>query len=254
MNTKIFRAIFLVALGLICANLVLPLSPVSAQGPGQGLPLPGAWPSAQPLQLGVPSTAGTFSPSSSPSNTQLPVGVVVSSPVVPQNIPAGAIYVTPVPSSNAFLQTPPNVSVPQAQAPMVNYGNTRNDALMPDGSWQTLGAGGVVWYLIASGGPHIDVKLTAEPISGVLLDIFAPNQSDVPIGRGTATKSDPPTLIWSGGSWRTNGNWYARITNSYSAPIRFQVVSTATQMGQKDCYSYWENIGTSLVYWTECNR
>jgi hypothetical protein len=254
MNTKIFRAIFFVALGLICAKFVLPLSPVSAQGPGQGLPLSGSWPSAQPLQVGVPSTAGTFSPLSSPSFTQLPVGVISSPPGVPQNVPAGAIYVTPVPPPNASPQTVTNANAPQIQAPTVNYGNTRNDALTPDGSWQTLGSGGVVWYLIGTGGPHIDVKLTTEPHSGVLLDIFAPNQSDVPIGRGTATKSDPPTLIWSGGSWRTNGNWYARITNSYYAPIRYQLVSTATPMGKKDCYSYWEYIGPSLVYWTECNR
>jgi hypothetical protein len=245
------------ALVLVLGNLVVSQPLVWADGPVQGLPLGVAtpWPAAQPLKLGQ-----SFAPAQ-------PLSPVISAPMVPLSQPPpvavlplntnpAVIYVTPGPSQ-VTVPSAPIISVPPASsqivAPIVNSGSTPNDALTPTGTWQTLGAGSAVWYLIATGGPHIDVWMTSEPHLNVTLDIFAPNQSNVPIGRGTPLKSDPTTMIWSGGSWRTNGNWYARVTNYYPAPIQYQLTSSATQIGTKDCVSYWEYIGPNPAYWTKCN-
>ena len=256
MNAKILYALTLIVLGFVLANVMVPMTPASADGPVPGLPwgknVP--WPTAQPLKLGMP-----FSPAQ-PSSPVSPA-VVAPAPaplgVMPLNTGSSVIYVTPVPplvaSSQVVVPSAPSVLPPQVSPPVVNSGASRNDALTPTGDWQTLAGGSEAWYLIGTGGPHIEVWMTAEPHLNVTLDIFAPNESSVPIGRGTPSKKDPTTVYWSGGSWRTNGNWYARVTNYYAAPIRYMLNSTATQLGTKSCYSYWEYIGKDYVYWTRCN-
>ena len=99
----------------------------------------------------------------------------------------------------------------------------------------------------------MDVWLDANPLGGVSMAIYAPNGSDTPIGRGTPDNSNPPRLVWSGGHWQGEDNWYALITNSNPVPVQYRIQSTARDISNKTCFSYWEYIGTALVYWTKCD-
>ena len=248
MKTKFMtRAACLIVIAFIVAILVMPAITISAEEPPwpSGLPwlTTTPWPTAHPLAVGVPFSSGAL-----PAQTPAPVNappppVVLSSPVIVPPSPA-SVNVSPSP----VVLPATNV----APVPVTRGGTSRQDALTPTDTWQTLGAGSSAWYLIGSDGAHMQVFLDAELHLGVSLDIFAPNQSDVPIGRGTPLKAEPTRLFWEGGSWRTNGEWYAAVRNNNPVPVRYKIASTAKPIGAKSCYSYWEYIGTNLVYWTEC--
>jgi len=118
-------------------------------------------------------------------------------------------------------------------------------------SWQTLNPGERVWYKIGSGGFHLSVFLEAKPLDGMSLDVYAPGQLDQPIGRGTLQLASG-SLVWAGGHWQSEGDWLARVTNGNPASVQYKLTSSAKDISGKSCYSYWEDIGTQHVYWTEC--
>jgi hypothetical protein len=184
-------------------------------------------------------------------------------PVAPQSIAPTPLpvalsssYVAPTPlppvSSLAYPNNPAPATIPPA--PVTYGGTSQSNALEPSDSFRTLNAGASVWYRIGTNGTHIDVWLDANPLGGVSMAVFAPNGSDKPIGYGTPDHSDTPRLIWSGGHWQGEGNWYAKITNGSSVPVQYQIQTSAKDISNKSCYSYWEYIGTALVYWTKCNN
>jgi hypothetical protein len=113
-------------------------------------------------------------------------------------------------------------------------------------------AGGTAWFLIGSGNVHMDVWLDAEPHLNVDLAIYAPNGGDVPVGRGTFDHANPDRLVWSGGNWNADGNWYALITNANSVILNYEISSSQREIAPKSCDSYWEYIGSAHVYWTKC--
>jgi hypothetical protein len=124
--------------------------------------------------------------------------------------------------------------------------------MLPADSWRTLGGGSHAWFMVGSGGVHMDVFLEAKPIDNVSMDVYAPNQIDQPIGSGTVDKSG--RLAWAGGHWQSDGNWLALVTNKSPAPVQYKLTSAIHDISHKSCYSYWEYIGTSRVYWTKCEQ
>ncbi|MCL4396710.1 MAG: hypothetical protein M1482_18225 [Chloroflexi bacterium] len=132
----------------------------------------------------------------------------------------------------------------------VQDGASPQDPMIPADAWRTLGGGSKVWYMIGSGGVHMDVFLEVKPIESVAMDVYAPNQLEQPIGSGTVDKSG--RLAWAGGHWQSEGNWLALVTNKGPAGLQYKLTSAIHDISHKSCYSYWEYIGTSRVYWTKC--
>lgn len=216
----------------------------------QGLPFSGMpWPTARPLRVGE-----TWSPSGStsaynPSSASSSIPVIVlpqhptPSPVAP------SIPVIVLPQHSAPVQS--NVLPANNPALVVGSGASPANPRVATGSWEILGASAAVWYRIGSGGVHMDVFLDAIPLSNVSMEIFAPNQFHRPVGYGTSSK-DGARLVWAGGHWKSQGDWVAKITNGNPVPISYRLSSSAIDISNKSCYSYWEWIGPNYVYWTEC--
>ena len=156
-----------------------------------------------------------------------------------------------VPATPVPIPVPFNVAVPLPPAVPARNGDSPMNALNPDGAARTLGAGASVWYKVGNGGEHIDVFLDATPLSGMALYVYAPGNLSDPIGQGTPQKSTG-RLVWAGGHWQSEGDWFARVTNSNPMAVQYTLTSSAHEINKKSCYSYWEHIGTQPVYWTEC--
>ena len=245
--TIIFPSAILVIVLLAFLMMALPASPVFADDPtslpaglpwGKGTP----WPAANPLTVGKPWTAQMPAPPAQSAAPVVPVPVVVATP--------------------AYVASPLIVPAPSVPVAVTSqHGNSPLDALLPNGDWQTLGAGATVWYRIGTaneGGVHMDVWLESSLTGGVDMAIYGPDQlnnlAGPPAGHGTRSKSDPARLNWSGGgSNRVSGNWFARVTNHNSVSARVRVTSEETLIAPKnDCASYWEYIGRDYVYWSAC--
>lgn len=125
--------------------------------------------------------------------------------------------------------------------------------MIPADTWRTLGAGARVWYIVGSGGVHMDVFLQAKPLDGVTMEVYAPDQLDQPIGHGTYQAASG-ALVWAGGHWSSEGDWLARVVNGSSISVQYKLTSSAKNISNKSCYSYWEYIGDQRVYWTECQK
>ena len=253
---KIVPLVVLAALAFIVLLLGdLTASPVYAFDPPWpgGIPWPTTvpWPTANPLTIGVPwSPPGQSLPVY--AATPLPAANVLPaaepSPLPPVNLANNV----PLPPLSAASNSPVYGVAPTL--PDSSGGATQATAYLADNTWRTLSAGGVVWYRVGASGEHMEVWLDATPHSGVSMAIFAPNGGDHPIGQGTPFNADPTRLVWSGGHWSGGGYWYARITNSNPTSVQYRVSSSEQDISNKSCFSYWETIGTSPVYWTECNR
>ena len=274
----LFVLAVLVVIGLLAG---MPASSAYAFDPPwpAGIPWPTTvpWPTASPLQIGVPWSPSipTYPVYVVPA-APLPAAPVVPAPAVlpPVVVSSGVPAATPLPPivvpSDVSVPLPPVIApsynpapvipvsgnpVPVIAAPPVvdaSGGSTRDSALVPGDTWRALGAGASVWYRIGASGDHMDVWLDATPHSGVGMAIYAPNGSDQPIGRGTPYNADPTRLVWSGGHWTGGGYWYALITNSNPMAIQYRITSSQQNISNKSCWSYWEYIGSSPVYWTKC--
>jgi hypothetical protein len=251
MKTKRFLSVG-AFIALTFGLLLISVTGVSAEDPRpQGIPFSTMpWPTARPLRVGE-----TWSPSSAPSaynppaaSSSIPVIVLPSNPAPVPSPVAPSIPVIVIPPNPAPAQS--NV-LPANNPPPVSSGASPSNALMAAGSWETLGAGAAVWYRIGNGGVHMDVFLDAIPMSNVSMQVFAPNQFHKPIGYGTLSK-DGARLVWAGGHWKSQGDWVAKITNGNPIPISYRLTSSAIDISNKSCYSYWEWIGPNYVYWTEC--
>ncbi len=247
LQVAIYAALALLFVGISASSAVADEPPWPA-----GIPWPTTmpWPTASPLKLGVPW---------SPSQQTYPVYAPAPAPVQPYFVPAPTPLPPVVQPSSYSAPLPPvilpsNNPAPVSAPPAASYssGSAPYDALEPTNSWRTLGAGSSVWYKIGTDGVHMDVWLESSPHSGVAMAVYAPNNFDRPVGRGTPDKADPTRLLWSGGHWSGEGNWYALITNSNPMSIQYKIGRTQMDISNKSCYSYWEYIGTNLVYWTKC--
>jgi hypothetical protein len=243
-----------------------------------GIPWPTTvpWPTANPLKIGVPWApyvqinpipAPTPLPpvvlhSNNPAPTPLPPVVLHPNNPAPTSIPSpissAPIPIAPSPNESASTPVPPPTNTPvqpvvSAVAANTGSGDTQSDALVPNDTWQNLDAGGSVWYRIGSGGVHMDVWLDSNPVGGMSMSVFAPNGSNQPIGRGTGSNSSPGRLLWSGGNWRANGDWYALVTNGNPFPVQYKIGRSQFEIVKHECHSYWESIGGSPVFWTICD-
>jgi hypothetical protein len=174
----------------------------------------------------------------------------LSKPVI--ILPASASVPSPVPtrtSQPAVRKVTP--LVPQA-ALTSPTGSSPSNLMTPMDSWRTIDPGARVWYKIGSGGFHISVFLEAKPLDGMTMDVYAPGQLEQPIGRGTLERATN-RLVWAGGHWQSEGDWLARLTNGNSTSVQYKLTSTAKDISNKSCYSYWEYIGDQPVYWTRCD-
>jgi hypothetical protein len=157
---------------------------------------------------------------------------------------------TPVPSY-AIARSPSGAPSSQHQS---SSGANPSDAMTPDGAPHSIPPGASLWFKIGTGGERMEVFLDSDPSDGVSLSIFGPGNTSDPIGHGTVQKNSQ-RLQWAGGHWNGEGVWYARITNNNSTTARFTFTSSSQAIGNKSCYSYWENYPTGQrVYWTECQK
>jgi hypothetical protein len=276
---RIVPPFVLAALAVLVLLAGMPASSAYAFDPPwpAGIPWPTTvpWPTASPLTIGVPwSPAIQSYPVYVAPAAPLPSVPVVPAPAVlpPVVVSSGVPVATPLPpvvvSSFGSAPLPPVVVPSNNSAPIVpvsgnpapanvappatdfSGGSSRASALPPGDAWHTLGAGASLWYRIGTSGNHIDVWLEATPLGGVGMLIYAPNGSDVPIGRGTLSKDD--RLGWSGGHWSGEGYWYALVTNGNPMSIQYRITSSQQDISNKSCWSYWEYIGSTPVYWTKC--
>lgn len=222
---------------------------------GQGLPwlTTTPWPTPRPLNIGERfSVLGIVS---------APTPVIVQAPrhfsAPPVNFAPRAVPVVspaPAPPVNFAPRVVPVASpAPVPPAPVFSHnGASPSSALSADGALRTLGAGASAWYKIGSGGQHIDVFLDAKPLSGMALAVFAPGNLSDPIGHGTLQNSSG-RLVWAGGHWKSEGDWFARVTNQNPMAVQYTLTSSGHDISKKSCSSYWENYPNGArVYWTEC--
>lgn len=262
---RIIQFSIFAALVFMLSLLSLPASSAFAFDPPwpPGIPWPTTvpWPTASPLKVGVPWSPGltVYVPTLTPTPVPLlPAPVLIApvannsapTPLPPIVLPANAAASLP---SIAAAQNPAPASIAPASNAATGSGSSQADALLPDDTWRGLSSGAMVWYLIGTGGVHIDVWLDSNPASGMSMAVFAPNGSDKPIGRGTNTNANPGRLLWSGGNWRANGNWYALITNGNPYAVQYKVGRNQMDIVKHECHSYWEYIGTNYVFWTVCD-
>jgi hypothetical protein len=125
------------------------------------------------------------------------------------------------------------------------------DALAPSGTWQSLPAGGMLWYAFDYHGHHsfpkakededkpdpvwiaseATVSLDSEPDEAAAFSIWSDEQVRLwlagedyePIGRGTASDHDPGDLNWAG-SFGGPGHYYVVVENQSSGPASFLVL------------------------------
>lgn len=240
------------ALVILAAWLVLLMvTTVGAAEPrGQGLPwlTTTPWPTPRVLRIGerFSLTTGIVTlptPSRAPAPRLMPVPPNLPAPVAAP-APLVAPSVAPAP-----LVAPSVAPVPQVAA---RDGASPERAFIADGATRALAAGASAWYLIGRGGQHMDVFLDANPLSGVSLAVFAPGNLSNPIGQGTLQASSG-RLVWAGGHWRSQGDWFARVTNHNPMTVQYSVTTSARDISNKACYSYWEYYPNgAYVYWTEC--
>ncbi len=179
-------------------------------------------------------------PSQAPTPKPLPT---------PTRLPSTIPTVLPKPTIRVVRASVPTL-LPQPN-PSGATGANPASPLVPINGWQTLSAGSSVWYVIGDGGVHMDVAMQAKPLDGVTFEVYAPAQLDQPIGHGTyQTQTD--SLVWAGGQWQANGNWLARILNRNPMAVQYKFTSSAKDIHNKSCRSYWETLGGSPVYWTVC--
>jgi hypothetical protein len=223
---KIFQSATIMVLVMLC--IIGMTTVVRAQGPwpwSQVFPWPTTtpWPTARALSVGEHFSFGF------------------------------AVFpATPVPSN----RPPSNFAPPVAPALVVTApgGDNPANALIPNGGSRTLASGASVWYKVGNGGEHIEVSLDANPLSGMALYVYAPGNSSDPIGQGSLQKSTG-RLFWAGGHWQSEGAWLARVANNNPMAVQYTLTSSGQAIGNKSCYSYWENLPTGQrVYWTECQK
>lgn len=99
----------------------------------------------------------------------------------------------------------------------------------------------------------MDVFLEGNPLGGVWFEVYAPENYGRPIGRGSFENATG-RLVWAGGHWNASGDWLAHVANDSANSVRYQLTSVSRVIGKCDSISYWEYIGTSLVYWTRCKE
>ncbi len=179
-----------------------------------------------------------------------------------RTLPRPTVSPTPVPALSPVPTTVirpavRNVRPPAPPAaspvPVPPEGDSPSNPMTPADAWRPLGAGARVWYIVGSGGVHMDVFLQAKPLDGITMEVYAPGELDQPIGHGTY-QAATGSLVWAGGHWQSEGNWLARIVNGNSFSVQYKLTSSAKNISGKSCYSYWENIGDARVYWTECQN
>jgi len=190
--------------------------------------------------MGRPLAVALQPTKTSPRPTAPPTPIPVPSPVP-------TLVIRPA-LRNVRPPAPPVVSPASL---ITQAGASPSNPMTPADSWLTLGAGERVWYVIGSGGVHMDVFLEAKPLGGITLEVYAPGQLDQPIGHGTF-QAATGRLVWAGGHWQSEGNWLARVTNGNPASAQYKLTSSAKDISGKSCYSYWEDIGNQPVYWTVC--
>lgn len=247
----------LLAYGIVAGWFLTPAPPAVEPTPGLQL--------ADAVPLSVPP-AVHLAPSQPPAKprTATPSPTATATTPPPTSTPSSApATFTPTPTRirTAVFKValvPPRPSPTQAVTPQpapipVSGGGDPHSPLTPGDTWQTLASHGQAWFLLGHGGVHIDAAVQAQPMDGVALDVFAPGNLDQPIGQGTLQASSG-NLVWSGGHWQTDGDWLGRVTNNNSGSIQYKVTSSTKDISSKSCRSYWENIGTSRVYWTVCDN
>ena len=248
----------LLLLGATAHSVIAYDPPTWPQGLPWGMPTVMPWPTARPLSVGE-----TWSPPV-PGNSVAP-GAVIPPSIVPQPVVSPVpLVISPVIHSVPPVVNPiPVVIVPQPTAapiaqdilaPIISGGSSPANPINPTGSWQLLESGANVWYRIGTGGVQMQVFLdTDPPNNNVTLSIYAPGQLNKPIGKGTPYTLDRTRLVWNGGHWNSNGDWLAVITNYNPMAVRYKITSSAQDISNKTCHSYWEKIGNNPVYWTICD-
>lgn len=167
------------------------------------------------------------------------------------SVPLPTLTIAPKPTTR-IVRAPAATFTQQISAPVVvATGENSQNPLAPGDAWRTLGANSPAWFKVGDGGVHMDVALEAKPLSGMSLEVYAPNQLGQPVGRGTY-QNQTGSLVWAGGFWQAEGSWLARVVNGNPTAVQYKLTSAVKEISNKSCYSYWEYIGDKYVYWTKC--
>ncbi len=182
-------------------------------------------------------------------------------PVPPPTPPPAMVALAPVSVQVAAPPVSVQVAAPAkpAAAPIIQKGgdSPANARDITDDD-QFIDPGARLWYKAGSNGMHIDVAMLTYGQPGLNFSVYAPNNQNFsapdlkPTGVGTYSNSDPNTLRWAGGSMSQRGTWYALVTNTSAARLKFKMGSSQSTV-DKTCVSYWETLPSGqYVYWTKC--
>lgn len=104
-------------------------------------------------------------------------------------------------------------------------------ALTSAGTWTWIDSNSTIWYKLDDGHSlQVKLWLFANGQSGLLFDVYAPDQKDLygkPIGRGSKDKYQPGDLTYSGRT-KAGGIWYIKVMNNNPFPVWYSLRFTRT--------------------------
>ena len=186
--------------------------------------------------------------------TRTPTPTLTSTPPptpTPTTVPPTATA-TPKPAATyrpVVKRINPSPTRVPTQSPTSSAANS-SGPLLPGDDWRMLAPNASVMYTIGQGGNKMQAVLQSQHLDALRMEVFAPNVWDHPIGVGSLQRG-LDGLVWSGGSWGTDGDWMARVTNAGPAAVQYRLVVSSQAVGC-DMTGYWEYIGKDYVYWRKC--
>ncbi len=257
---RIFCFLILCALGVFASN-ALPVSACEPQGenlanratdPACRLVLPAApvapspravLASASGVVLGATdytTSPNCFLPDGSSMTSVTGIGEGCPPPFLPPRA-------TPQPTRPTTTLTPVAKATPKGDSPF--------SARVMTGEWETIPAGGQVWYRIDNQNNFfLDIWMDTYGKPGVVFSVYSPEQtnnlsaSTVPKGRSAPSKEGHD---WGWKGAQATGIWHVLVMNTTNAPMAYRIDYRQTSQ-DRVCRSYWEWINRDLVYWTAC--
>lgn len=188
-----------------------------------------------------------FLPDGSLATNVLGIGEDCPPPFLP---PRAIKTTTPPPPAAAAIATP----IVSAKA--TPKGDSPFTARVMTGEWETIPAGGQVWYRIDNQNNfYLDIWMDTYGRPGVVFSVYAPQQTNAlsastpPKGRSAPSKEGHD---WGWKGAQANGIWHVLVQNTTNTPMPYRIdYKQSTE--DRVCRSYWEWLPTGqYVYWTAC--
>ena len=165
-----------------------------------------------------------------------------------------------LPRVRVVAAAPSSAMLPASVAP-ARTGTTAADALNIPNDWRTLAPRASVWYHTTNNDNYrvLELQLETNPPNLVSLAIYSPDQMagaismDKPIGRGTTNKGLPENVLFWKAGYARPGAWFALVTNNTGTNVLYKLSHNQQDTSTKNCFGYWEYIGTTRIYWVDCS-